>query len=1104
LLYGIAKNSPLGFVHAASELRLGAIVEHAGEQQEIQRAKANKNTLRTAADQVLPGSVMERYLGAADRAFFEQMFGLDHSRLVHGGSSMLSAQSDVGQILFESASGVVNLGRIRGALKDEAETLWGPRKAKDRAFYSAQAEFEAATAGLKAAIARPKEWAEARKDVERQEKLLADAQSAHVALDKLRVVYERIRRVAPHVALLRAKSEALRQLGDVPSLPEDAERRLQAAEALIGKAEVLLREHEAMGARAAQERATLSYDDKILQHESDILDLSALRVQFRAHAGDILARQAEGALQWKVACRAATELGWQASSEEALALRLPSVMVRKSLQRLLRSHGAVTESLSAARKSERDKERELLHLKAELQKRAATEPSFALKSAISGAQRLGDSAATVRSLEHALAARRRQQEHAQLALGAFCPPVEELRAMVPPARDVVQRFLREHTEDEAELRALAKRLSALRRQRASQELDLAQYEATHDVVASEQVVAAREQRDQLWSSIKSDGAALQAQAPTYERHVDQADTLADRREGNLKEVTELRSKKNELARLSSDLEADAGEEARLVAQSSQRAARFAALAQECGLGAMTFDAALGWMDGREAVLGASESVGSAELELLDWQKRVSEAASALSSALLDTDEQFEPTDRLELLLARATAYVQRLDAARGEQLALSKQQSEAQRALTGLGEQRLQAETALKSWQSEWERAVTEAGILSSPDVASAEGALELFGQIDQALREMHELRSKRIHPMQADLAQLAERAAGLGQLLLGERAGLPAAEIESILSQRLKQAKESRDTSLRLARDEQEAKERADIQRREIELQGAVLQPLFDRAKVTSRVELSHVIAQSDEQRRLRQAIDQAQRGLVDGGDGLSQEHLEQEVDAADLTTLSAEVNANTARMNELVQLQPQLAADLSRARAHKEKFAGAADAAQWEGRRQEALAKMSDAIERYIKVATASELLKWSIERYRDTKQGPVLARAASIFARLTLGSFQSLTIDADKEPPILLGKRASGEVVSVDHMSDGTRDQLYLALRLAALDLHLGRAHALPFIADDLVINYDDARSRAALEALGDLSTKTQVLFLTHHDHLLPLIRDVFGPQVNIVHL
>jgi uncharacterized protein YhaN len=92
----------------------------------------------------------------------------------------------------------------------------------------------------------------------------------------------------------------------------------------------------------------------------------------------------------------------------------------------------------------------------------------------------------------------------------------------------------------------------------------------------------------------------------------------------------------------------------------------------------------------------------------------------------------------------------------------------------------------------------------------------------------------------------------------------------------------------------------------------------------------------------------------------------------------------------------------------------------------------------------------------------------------------------------------------VVAIDGLSEGTRDQLYLSLRLAALDMHLGQAHVLPFIADDLFINFDDRRSVAGLRALGELSRKTQVLFLTHNDHILPMVAEVFGKDVNIVRL
>lgn len=90
------------------------------------------------------------------------------------------------------------------------------------------------------------------------------------------------------------------------------------------------------------------------------------------------------------------------------------------------------------------------------------------------------------------------------------------------------------------------------------------------------------------------------------------------------------------------------------------------------------------------------------------------------------------------------------------------------------------------------------------------------------------------------------------------------------------------------------------------------------------------------------------------------------------------------------------------------------------------------------------------------------------------------------------------------SVSGMSDGTRDQLYLALRLAALELHLEQAMPLPFLADDLFINYDGERSKAGLETLATLSEQTQVIFLSHHDYLVPAVQEIFGEQVNVVTL
>ena len=92
-----------------------------------------------------------------------------------------------------------------------------------------------------------------------------------------------------------------------------------------------------------------------------------------------------------------------------------------------------------------------------------------------------------------------------------------------------------------------------------------------------------------------------------------------------------------------------------------------------------------------------------------------------------------------------------------------------------------------------------------------------------------------------------------------------------------------------------------------------------------------------------------------------------------------------------------------------------------------------------------------------------------------------------------PVIVGVRPGGkEVVTVEGMSDGTGDQLYLALRLAGLQDYLERNEPIPFIVDDILIKFDDNRAIAALRELEELSEQTQVIFFTHHRHLLELAR------------
>ena len=73
----------------------------------------------------------------------------------------------------------------------------------------------------------------------------------------------------------------------------------------------------------------------------------------------------------------------------------------------------------------------------------------------------------------------------------------------------------------------------------------------------------------------------------------------------------------------------------------------------------------------------------------------------------------------------------------------------------------------------------------------------------------------------------------------------------------------------------------------------------------------------------------------------------------------------------------------------------------------------------------------------------------------------------------------------------------DQLFLALRLAAVEDAVAGGAKLPFLADDLFINYDDDRARADFAVLAELGRSTQVLFFTYHQHLVSLAEGALAP-------
>jgi len=81
-------------------------------------------------------------------------------------------------------------------------------------------------------------------------------------------------------------------------------------------------------------------------------------------------------------------------------------------------------------------------------------------------------------------------------------------------------------------------------------------------------------------------------------------------------------------------------------------------------------------------------------------------------------------------------------------------------------------------------------------------------------------------------------------------------------------------------------------------------------------------------------------------------------------------------------------------------------------------------------------------------------------------------------------------------MEDFNTGRRDQLFLALRLAAIEGHLEKGEPLPINIDDILIQFADAAAAATFKVLAELSQRTQVLFLTQHEHLFNVAETAIG--------
>ena len=626
--------------------------------------------------------------------------------------------------------------------------------------------------------------------------------------------------------------------------------------------------------------------------------------------------------------------------------------------------------------------------------------------------------------------------------------ITDWSALPVPAREQVATFKEQFTGLDDKHRELTRRREEADRALADNQRGLATVLAGDPPPSESELTAARAARDEAWLALRDrllmPGATQPDECEEYARCVRHADALVDRMRREAQRQTER-------LRLEVAVEADeqvlSGLDRRLAEldRSRQEAQeRWLAAWSPSALPAPEPAAAAELLAAVESLAGKAEELADARSELDSSLAQIAAAEARLRQTLGLTSGpslQSLPTDVAGASLAELTDLAE-----------------QRRTAIEAAGKQRAQAGTLL-----------AQAAELEADAATKA----ERVNQFAQAVAATLEACPEREHSPSANPASYSTVAGLHMRLLAARRNAAAAGQLQT----------QDADLATELARTAESVLETQTDLSRLLETAG-----VRDEAELDAAVERATAAADLDRQ------ISALKSPLTQTGVPLSTLIIEA-ADWPDPTKLASEVALLAETVQER-QAELEAASEEFGTRSAEltamDGSAAAAEAAEILAGQQAVLIEHS---EEYLRLYLGKELLRRCIEEYQQANQDPVLARAQDLFATLTGGRFTELTADLDPHGrDVLRVRRAKGALVNIGpELSEGTLDQLYLALRLAALQRYADADRAMPLIFDDIFITSDDARTAAGLAALNGLADQFQVVVFTHHGHLAGVARD-----------
>jgi uncharacterized protein YhaN len=1109
LLFGVPERTPYAS-RFPGQLRVGAEIAAAdGRRLKFWRRKGRRTTLLDGSGDPLPDDALAPFLGGLTQDVFERSFGLDAAKLRAGGDEMLQADGDVGASLLAAASGLRGLVQLRRSLEEEADGVFAPRKGKERRFYQALERFDAARAAIRDKELRSDSWIKLNNDIEELSLELERLRAERRAGDIERARLSRLKRAAPLLNPIRETEEALASFADMPVFAAGMMQGLQAALDDLRVAGEAAERARIEDERLTRDLANIEVDEAVLSDAASIEELFQRSGGYKDAKRDLPAvqREADGflaGLEHHVRSLGLPGLGSLDTARPTEA--------RKSEARKLIKEGRDAEAsanATAAQRSQAQKSHDEACIARDgegvaLDPTPLREKYAALGKIAELARRVADNriALTKDALELADAAAR------------LDPPVVDLEALarlpMPRPEDLAQ------FTDAFEAASRAVRESARAREGVEKEIDettgrLAQLAAGRPLATTDRIAEARARREMAWWPLRaaiigspeaSPQTSLAAHVAEFERLKGEADRLTD---DAIEDAARLARHGLETQRLDEQTRRYAlaqAAEARAGATFAQTDESWRELWKQVCIRPRSPARMQEWSGRIEQFLKTRDKLAARRTELESKEAELARLEPGLRALGLEAGlSDIEGLDCIRM----AERFERRLeDVTRAWEKSreLEMRLTEGRRRLGEAKAEDAAARARLEDWRRRWVEAVVALGLEAHSSLDGAETALQVWDKASDD-GENHRKGLRRVVGIQRNMSDFETDARALAMRCAPTAVDLPAEAAAHLLNRHLGAARTAQTKRHAVA-------ERSEAARRALDEALALLRKAKETmATQTARLPLGSdvagLLARAAERSRLAEALGRQRDRLADLADGVDEARLVEEMNAFDPDAATATLKELERRDEDLGQQEKDRYAERDRLHRKREEFESGIGAEAAVQQRRNAETELVEAARRWAVLKAASVLLGGALEHHRAARRDPLMTRAGEAFATLTGGAFAGLDQSFyDDDEAKLEACRANGERAPVAHLSEGARDQLYLALRLAYIEDYAARAEAPPFIGDDIFASFDEPRTGNGLEALAAIGDRIQPIVFTHHRHVIEEARVRLGDAADIVRI